>query len=103
MANAWPYHTQGCVVDAKLDLLPTMLRISDVERATGLRRAAIYARIARGEFPAPCRISSRHSVWPADEIKAWLAALPRGTRPVRSGARRTVVVDTANEIAIVAA
>jgi prophage regulatory protein len=66
-------------MDSNFTRLPLMLRLPDVERATGLRRSAIYHRIQLGQFPAPVRISSRCSVWPADEIAGWLAALPRGT------------------------
>lgn len=57
--------------------LDPMLRMPDVERATGLRRGFIYRMIQRGEFPGPCRLSPRTSGWRASEVRAWIDARPR--------------------------
>ena len=46
--------------------------LAEVERRTGLRKSAIYARIGRGTFPRPVSISRRASRWVASEIDAWL-------------------------------
>jgi prophage regulatory protein len=54
-----------------------LLSLPEVERLTGLRKSAIYLRVARGDFPAPLVISSRCSRWHAHEIQAWVEALPR--------------------------
>ncbi|MBS0374803.1 MAG: AlpA family phage regulatory protein [Proteobacteria bacterium] len=53
---------------------------------TSLGRSAIYARIARGEFPAPRQISARCSVWSVAEIVEWMDRQPRQVGP-RPGAR----------------
>jgi prophage regulatory protein len=60
---------------------PRLLRLPDVEHLTSLRRSAIYARMARGEFPQAVRISSRCTVWRERDILAWIEALPCGTGP----------------------
>lgn len=52
-----------------------LLSIREVGPIVGLGPSAIYARIARGEFPAPRRLSARCSRWKASELKSWLAAL----------------------------
>lgn len=41
---------------------------------TGLRRSAIYAAVARGDFPKPVKLGPRASAWLSDEIHAWLEA-----------------------------
>lgn len=60
--------------------LSRKLRLPELERVTGLRRSAIYKRIRLGQFPEPLRLSARCSVWDENEIRAWLDAIPRGTR-----------------------
>jgi prophage regulatory protein len=57
------------------------LRLHDVERLTSLKRAAIYARMSRGQFPTSVQISSRCTVWVESEVVEWMAALPRGVGP----------------------
>ena len=57
--------------------LSRKIRLPEVERVTGLRRSAIYKRIAAGEFPQPLRLSSRCSVWCENEIRTWIEAIPR--------------------------
>lgn len=80
-----------------------MLRMPDVERATGMRRSTIYARIARGEFPAPLRISSHCSVWQLSEIETWIASLRRGTRTqVARATKRDDAADAPGSVAAAA-
>ena len=62
-----------------------LLSLREVEHLTGLRSSAIYARVSRGEFPQPLRVSSRCSRWKESEVLAWVAGLPRGVGP-RAGA-----------------
>jgi prophage regulatory protein len=50
-----------------------LLRLPDVMRQTGLRRAAIYARIREGVFPPPVKIGKRAVAWPESEVQAWIA------------------------------
>ena len=60
------------------DAPPRLLRLSEVTGLTSLKPAALYARIARNEFPRPVNISSRCSAWIESEVTAWTNALPRG-------------------------
>lgn len=48
------------------------LRLAEVERRVGLKKSAIYARIDRGEFPAPVRDGGA-SRWLSNEIDAYVA------------------------------
>ncbi len=58
-----------------------LLRLPDVTKLTTLGRTAIYARVARGEFPQPLSISSHCTVWKESEVLAWVERLPRGVGP----------------------
>nr|WP_093038613.1 AlpA family phage regulatory protein [Thiocapsa roseopersicina] len=49
----------------------TFLRLPQVIQLTGLRKSAIYKRIALGQFPAPIRLSARASAWASDEVESW--------------------------------
>lgn len=51
-----------------------ILRRPEVEARTGLRRSAIYERVAAGSFPAPLKLGPRASGWAEHEIDAWLDA-----------------------------
>lgn len=53
-----------------------LLRIRDVQNATGLGRSAIYAKIARGHFPAPVMIGERAVAWPASKVQDWIEQRP---------------------------
>ena len=48
-------------------------RIEQVEVRTGLKKSAIYARVARGEFPRPIPITDKARGWLASEVSAWIA------------------------------
>ena len=56
----------------------TLLRRPQVEALTGLKRAAIYMRIAAGLLPRPVKNGARVSGWPAREITAVHEALIQG-------------------------
>jgi prophage regulatory protein len=45
-----------------------MLRRRDVESLVGLGRSAIYARVAAGLFPKPCKLGLKAVAWPDHEI-----------------------------------
>lgn len=49
-----------------------MLRLPEVERRVGFKRATIYRLIAAGEFMRPVKMGVA-SAWPEHEINAWLA------------------------------
>lgn len=54
---------------------PVFLPRREVERRVGLSRSAIYARVARGEFPAPVRDLETATVWWVEsEIVQWQRA-----------------------------
>jgi prophage regulatory protein len=50
-----------------------LLRLPDVEALVGLRKSSIYALAAKGEFPAPLKLSRRAVCWPASAIDAWIS------------------------------
>ncbi|MPZ39179.1 MAG: AlpA family phage regulatory protein [Rhizobiales bacterium] len=52
-------------------VLQRILRRSEVERATGLKRSAIYANIAAGRFPKPVPLGEKAVGWLESEIAAW--------------------------------
>ena len=54
-----------------------ILRRPEVERITSLSKASIYRAMAAGSFPRPLKISQRAVGWPEEEIRAWVATLPR--------------------------
>jgi prophage regulatory protein len=49
----------------------TFLRRPAVERATGLKRSAIYALMAVGKFPKPVQLSAKSVGWLQSEIAEW--------------------------------
>ena len=53
-----------------------LLRRPEVERTTGLSRAAIYAMMARGDFPRPRRLGPNSVAWRRSDIDEWIEALP---------------------------
>lgn len=55
--------------------MEVLLDIRDLQAITGLGPSAIYSRIAKNEFPAPVRLSSRCSRWKKSRINAWLESL----------------------------
>ncbi|WP_431113204.1 helix-turn-helix transcriptional regulator [Variovorax paradoxus] len=50
-----------------------LLRLTEVEGRTGLKKSSIYAAIRGGSFPASVRLSRRCVCWPASRIDAWIA------------------------------
>ena len=58
-----------------------LLRRPEVESITGLSRAGIYAKMQKGEFPAPVRLGSNSVAWRVADIEAWIESLP----PARLG------------------
>ncbi len=53
-----------------------LLRRRDVEATAKLSRSAIYAAMARGEFPAPVRIGARSVRWRSSDVQAWIESRP---------------------------
>ena len=52
----------------------TFLRISDVQRATGLPRATLYEMVSKGTFPKQVRLSPRAVGWVEAEVLDWQRA-----------------------------
>jgi len=50
-----------------------LLRLPAVKDLTGLSRTAIYAAIARGDFPRPIKLG-RLSAWSESEVRSWIEA-----------------------------
>jgi prophage regulatory protein len=55
-------------------MLQRVLRLSELFRATGLKRSAIYAKIAEGTFPKPIPLGPRAVGWLECDIAAWQTA-----------------------------
>jgi prophage regulatory protein len=49
-----------------------VMRISDVEQATGLNKRTIYRYIQANQFPQPFRVGMRASGWWESEVDAWI-------------------------------
>ena len=51
-----------------------LLPRNEVERRVGLRRSAIYDRMAKGTFPQPVRFRDTRAVrWRASDVEKWKA------------------------------
>ncbi len=50
-----------------------MMRLPEVQRATGLNRTKLYKLQRAGQFPRAVKISERAVAWPAAEVSAWIA------------------------------
>lgn len=50
-----------------------ILRRSDVEQKTGLKRAFLYNLMSQGKFPKSVRIGVRAVGWDAMEVDQWIA------------------------------
>jgi prophage regulatory protein len=51
-----------------------ILRLRQVEEMTGLRRSALYERIADGRFVKPIKLGPQAVGWLESEVTAWLEA-----------------------------
>ena len=50
-----------------------LLRITQVEAATGLKKSSIYGLQSKGDFPKSVKLSRRAVCWPSSAIDAWIA------------------------------
>jgi prophage regulatory protein len=60
-----------------LTAAPSLSRMPRVKQRTGLCRSAIYALLAKGDFPEPVRLGPRSIAWRDDEISEWIEARVR--------------------------
>ncbi len=51
----------------------TFVQIAQVIERVGLRKSAIYARMAAGTFPRPIK-DGNTSLWVESEVSAWISA-----------------------------
>jgi prophage regulatory protein len=59
--------------DSPPESVGRLIRLSEVEKIVGLKRSAIYKRIADGSFPACVKLGLRASAWSDRAIHAWVA------------------------------
>ena len=52
-----------------------LLRRPEVEEVTGLSRASIYAKMAKGDFPRPMRLGPRAVAWRQSDVQKWIDCL----------------------------
>jgi len=55
----------------------SILRLHEIKKRTALSRSAMYAAMARGDFPRQIQLSARAVGWLESEINAWIAARPK--------------------------
>ncbi len=53
-----------------------LLRLPEVAERVGLRRTAIYEKVAAGTFPSPVHVTSRAVRWKESQIENWIAERP---------------------------
>jgi prophage regulatory protein len=62
----------------------SFLRRPQVLARVGFGKSTLYLKIARGEFPAPVKISTRASAWRSDDVARWIertsASMPEPRR-----------------------
>ena len=51
-----------------------LLRLPDVETATGCKKSTIYKLMKEGKFPPCVRITARMAAWPESALLAWVQA-----------------------------
>ena len=49
-----------------------LIRLPDVEGATGCKKSTIYELMKAGRFPKPVRLSARHVAWPESAVLQWV-------------------------------
>lgn len=51
-----------------------LVRLSEVEDITGLRKSCLYRLIQEGKFPASVRLTARSVAWSESAVHAWVQA-----------------------------
>lgn len=60
-----------------------LLRLPDVETATGCKKSTIYKLMKEGKFPPCVRITARMAAWPESAVLAWVQARIAGAQEVQ--------------------
>ncbi|MEW9899737.1 AlpA family transcriptional regulator [Chitinivorax sp. PXF-14] len=71
-----PQHVKQATPQVEVTHIPSidpLLRLPDVEAATGFKRSHIYALMARGDFPRTIRIGTNAVAWRLSDIAMWIA------------------------------
>lgn len=55
-----------------------LLRLADVETATGCKKSTIYKLMKEGKFPKCVYITSRMVAWPESAVLSWVQARIEG-------------------------
>jgi prophage regulatory protein len=56
------------------NMVQRILRLPEVERATGKKRSSIYKEISEGNFPKPIKLGKKAVGWVESEIVDWVQA-----------------------------
>jgi prophage regulatory protein len=52
-------------------MIRRIMRLPEVEAATGEKRSTIYKRLSQGEFPKPVKLGAKSIGWVEEEIAAY--------------------------------
>jgi len=76
----WIHLNAGCAMDESNQFVnvEVLLRLSEVERQTGIKRSLICKRIGAASFPPPLKLGQRVSVWPQSVITRWVKSVVEG-------------------------
>ena len=55
-----------------------IMKLPELVQRTKVSRSAVYAMIARNEFPRPVRLGRRAVGWRVEDVEAWIADRPVG-------------------------
>ncbi|WP_297362372.1 AlpA family phage regulatory protein [Acidiferrobacter sp.] len=58
--------------------LPTLIRLNEVKRRTGLSRSTIYKWMNENRFPAHKRVGQKAVAWLEQDITRWIDGVSRG-------------------------
>ncbi len=63
-----------------------LLRLPEVEAATGLSGTTLWRKERAGEFPARRRVGPNVVAWRSDEVEEWIRARPLAVEEEPAGA-----------------
>jgi prophage regulatory protein len=62
-----------------------LMRLPEVEAATGLSGTTIWRREREGRFPRRRRVGPNAVAWRSDEVEAWIRERPMADEPEAAG------------------
>lgn len=70
--------------------MPTLLRLPEVLRRTGLSRSTVYDLISKGKFPAAIPLASpRNVAWTSTDVDRWIEEQIASAHARRASKRRS--------------